>query len=83
MDTKELLASVDEEIAKLAEVRRLLAGSDGVKRRGPKPGTGTAFAHGANTPKKTRVMSAASKAKIRAAQKKRWAAWHKAHPKKK
>jgi hypothetical protein len=83
MDTKELLASVDEEIAKLAEVRRLLTGSNGPKKPGPKPGAATAFAHGANAPRKVRVMSAAAKAKIRAAQKKRWAAWHKAHPKKK
>lgn len=33
-------------------------------------------------PRKKRVMSTVAKAKIRAAQKKRWAEWHKTHPKK-
>lgn len=79
MDATALLASIEEEIGRLQEVKRLLAGNDGVHRGRP---AATSFTFGANKPRKRRVMSAAAKAKIRAAQKKRWAAWHKTHPKK-
>jgi hypothetical protein len=79
MDNKALVAAIDEEVATLEKVKALLGG---VARRGRKPGSATAFTFGANTPKKKRTMSAGARAKIRAAQKKRWAAWYKTHPKK-
>ena len=82
MDNNALVAAIDGEIARLTEVKRLLTGNDGVVRRGRRPGIATAFTFGANKPRKKRVLSAAAKAKIIAAQKKRWAAWHKTHPKK-
>lgn len=71
MNTDELLAGIDEEIARLEEVRRLLGGQ--VERpRGRKPGP---------KPKKTepkpkagkRTMSPEGRARIAAAQKARWA----------
>lgn len=74
-----MLSAIDDEIGRLQEVRRLLAGNDGVHRGRP---AATPFAFGANKPRKKRVMSAAAKAKIRAAQKKRWAEWHKTHSQK-
>jgi len=76
-----LLAEIDEEIAKLQEVKRLLIGNDGVKR-GHKPVIAPAFKFGANKTRKKRVLSAAATARIRAAQKARWAEWHKTHPRK-
>jgi len=82
MDNNALVSAIDEEIQRLQQVKALLAGNDGIVRRGLKPGTATAFSYGANKPRKKRVLSAAAKAKIIAAQKKRWAAWHKTHPKK-
>lgn len=64
MDTSELLSSIDSEIARLREARALLAGKDA-----PFP---------FRTEKKKRHMSADSRARIAAAQKKRWAAWKRA-----
>jgi hypothetical protein len=81
MDTTALLASIDAEIARLEEVKRLLSNSGGVKR-GRKPGIATAFTFGANRPRKRRKLSAKAVAAIRSAQAKRWAEWHKTHPKK-
>lgn len=76
MTTNELLSAIDEEISRLEQVKSLLIGEAGnTKAR-------TAFSFGANRPRKRRALSAAAKAKIRAAQKKRWAEWHKTHPKK-
>jgi hypothetical protein len=60
MNTTELLSSIDSEIAKLQQVRSLLAGQSGHVRRGPKPG-------------KKHTMSAEGRARIAAAQRKRWA----------
>lgn len=69
MDTSELIANIDDEIARLTEVRALLA--DGVRRgRGR---SATPFGYGANRPRKRRRMSAEGRARIAAAQKKRWA----------
>jgi topoisomerase IA-like protein len=65
MDRTELLSSIDAEIARLQEARALLAGRDGHVRRGRKPG-------------KKRTMSAEARARIAAAQRKRWAAQKKA-----
>lgn len=64
MDTAELLSSIDAELATLRQVRALLTGQGGYLRRGRKPG-------------KKRTMSADARARIAAAQKKRWAAWKK------
>lgn len=75
MTTNELLSAIDEEISRLEQVKSLLIGEAGTKAR-------TAFSFGANRPRKRRALSATAKAKIRAAQKKRWAEWHKTHPKK-
>jgi hypothetical protein len=60
MNTTELLSSVDSEIARLREVRALLAGQNGHVRPGRKPG-------------KKRTLSAGARARIAAAQRKRWA----------
>jgi topoisomerase IA-like protein len=61
MNIAELLSSVDSEIARLQEARALLAGQDGHSaRRGKKPA-------------KKHKMSAAGRAAIAAAQRKRWA----------
>jgi hypothetical protein len=56
MDTKQVLAELDAEIARLEQVRRLLAGA-------VDPGR-----------KAKRTMSAEGRARIAAAQRKRWAA---------
>lgn len=64
-----LISEIDAEIARLTRVRNLLAGSEG----------GTSFGYGANrtkaaaTPRKKRVLSADARARIAAAQNKRWA----------
>jgi hypothetical protein len=80
MDINGLIATLDAEIATLQQVKRLLVGTDGV---GPQLGRpeASSFSFG-NKPRKKRVMSAAAKTKIREAQQKRWAAWHKIHLKK-
>jgi hypothetical protein len=65
MDTTELLSSIDAEITRLQEARALLAGRDGHVRRGGKPG-------------KKRTLSTEARARIAAAQRKRWAAQKKA-----
>ncbi len=83
MTPKELLAAINDEISRLEHVKRLLFGEAGTTARiAQRGGPATAFSFGANKPRKKRVLSAAAKARIRAAQKKRWAAWHKAHAKK-
>ena len=63
MDTSELIANIDDEIARLRQVRALLAGDSG-RDRGRRS---------ANRPRKRRKLSAEARAKIAAAQKKRWA----------
>jgi hypothetical protein len=65
MNTGELLSSIDSEIARLQEVRALLTGQDGHVRRGRKPA-------------KKRTLSIEARARIAAAQRKRWAAQKKA-----
>ncbi|SDE82856.1 hypothetical protein [Terriglobus roseus] len=76
MNTNEILSAIDGEIAKLQEVRSLLTGySDptGTPKRGRGRPKKTVSAH----PVK-RVLSEDAKARIAAAQKKRWAAQKKA-----
>lgn len=73
MDNNALLSAINDEIATLQQVRVLLTGTDGV-RRGPGRASATSFAFGfGNKPRKKRVLSAEARAKIAAAQKKRWA----------
>lgn len=76
MGLREILALLDDEISRLKEARSLLAGT---KRNAAQPAT--SFAFGANqesAPRKKRRLSAKARARISAAQKKRWAAKKKA-----
>ena len=62
METNALLAQIDAEIARLHQVRSLLAGADGRKtKKATKP------------PRSKRVLSPEARARIAAAQKARWA----------
>lgn len=73
METKQILEEIDAEIARLTHVRNLLAGGKG--------GTSFRRANGAKptgSPRKKRVLSAEARARIAAAQKKRWAKQKKA-----
>ena len=71
MNTSELLANIDDEISRLRQVRALLAGDGAGKRGGSRPAA--SFEFGANRTHKRHTMSAAGRARIAAAQKKRWA----------
>jgi hypothetical protein len=66
MDTATIVAELDAEIETLQKVKVLL--SEG----GPKP-SATGFAFGENRPRKKRFLSKDARARIAAAQKKRWA----------
>ena len=73
METRQILDEIEAEIARLTQVRNLLAGREG----------GTSFRYGTNRAangisRKKRVLSAEARARIAAAQKKRWAAQKKA-----
>ena len=70
MDTSLLIANIDDEIVRLRQVRALLAG-DRAARAGR--GRAASFEFRADRPKKRRKLSAEARAKIAAAQKKRWA----------
>jgi hypothetical protein len=67
VNTQELVAAIDQEIARLQSARNLLAGSGETTRRGRPPATGK------KQPAR-RVLSAAGRQKIGEAQRKRWAA---------
>lgn len=71
MGTSELIAGIDEELSKLRQARALLTG-DGALRRG-RGRPAASFEFGANRPRKKRKLSAEARAKIAAAQKRRWA----------
>lgn len=76
MGLKEIIAALDAEIDRLKEARTLLAGTKGSVAQ-----KATSFAFGANqqaAPRKRRRLSAKARARISAAQKKRWAAKRKA-----
>jgi hypothetical protein len=64
MDTSALLSSIDSEIATLRQARALLANQHGRGPRAAKP---------AKPAKKKHTMSAAGRARIAAAQRRRWA----------
>jgi hypothetical protein len=65
MSVTELISSIDAEIARLQQARTLLAEGDPAKNGAAKRG---------RPAKKKRILSAEARAKIAAAQKKRWAA---------
>jgi len=72
MVIQQLVTALDEEIARLQQVRGLLLGG-GAARNGR---SAASFAYGANAGapvRKRRTLSAAARAKIAAAQRKRWA----------
>ena len=71
MDTATIVAALDAEIETLQRVKALLSES------GPKP-SAIGFAFGENRPRKKRFLSKEARARIAAAQKKRWAAKKKA-----
>jgi hypothetical protein len=76
MPTSEIILALDQEIARLQQVRDLLVGSAAAKRSAKTARPVAAFPFGANdagTPGKRRKMSAAGRARIAAAQKARWA----------
>ncbi len=70
MGLNEIIAALDDEISKLEQVRSLLAGTKSNVAQ-----AATSFAFGANQGKtrKPRHLSAEARARIAAAQKKRWA----------
>ena len=70
MGINEIVAALDDEISRLEQVRSLLTGT-----KGPVAHAATSFAFGANQvkPRKRRHLSAEARAKIAAAQRKRWA----------
>jgi hypothetical protein len=74
MDTKEILAHIDTEIARLQQVKDILSGSATKAKRGPNK------AKAIHVPiiVRKRTMSAEGRARIAAAQKKRWATVKKA-----
>jgi hypothetical protein len=63
MTTADIVASIDAEIAKLQTARAALTGS----------AQGRAVSGGTEKPSKKRTLSAEARAKISAAQKRRWA----------
>ena len=69
MNTHEIITTLDAEIARLQQVRVLLASSSVSKRRGRPPASAVPF-----KPVKKRTMSAAGRKRIADAQRKRWAA---------
>jgi hypothetical protein len=69
MNTHEIVATLDAEIARLQQVRVLLAGSSASKRRGRPTASTIPF-----KPIEKRTISAAGRKRIAEAQRKRWAA---------
>jgi hypothetical protein len=72
MQTNDIIAEIDAEISRLQQAKALLSGTT-VKRDPGKPVT-----NGASKPAVKRVLSPEARAKIAAAQKKRWAKARKA-----
>jgi len=72
MDENSILAAIDEEITKLQRVRALLADATSISsRRGVGRPKGSVSAANSQT---RRTLSAEARARIAAAQRKRWAA---------
>ena len=77
MNTEEILAAIDEQIAQLQQARELVSGSAFEEARAPRSGRpkgSTNKAAPAPVKAEKRVMSAEGKARIAAAQKARWKA---------
>jgi hypothetical protein len=72
VNTEQILAAIDAEVARLQEVRALLGYTPTTKRKGRPPGSATKAAPAKRAPRK-RVLSAEARAKIAEAQLKRWA----------
>lgn len=70
MGVSAILAALDDEIASLRRARVLLTG-EAVKRRPGRPAN--SFDFGANRPARKRTLSAEARARIAAAQRRRWA----------
>ena len=68
MSIETILAEIDAEIARLTQVRSLLAGSRTISSSGARSKTS------ATTKRKKRVLSAEARKRIADAQRKRWAA---------
>lgn len=69
MNTNEIITALDAEIARLQQVRVLLASSSAAKRRGRPPASNASL-----KPVKKRTMSPAGRKRIAEAQRLRWAA---------
>lgn len=77
MNTVEIVGELDAEIARLQQVRELLAGVEQSAKRGPgrpKGSAGKAVADVVATVVKRRVLSPEARERIAAAQRARWAA---------
>jgi hypothetical protein len=70
MGINELVAALDDEISRLEQVRRLLAGT---KSNVAQAATSFAFGENRSKARKPRHLSAEARARIADAQKKRWA----------
>jgi hypothetical protein len=71
MDRNEIVAALDDEISRLQRARSLLTGT---KRNVTQAVTSFAFGANQGKTRKRRKLSAEARARISAAQKKRWAA---------
>jgi hypothetical protein len=78
MNISDLLAGIDQEIARLQRARDLLSSDSPQKRRGRPPGSATKKAAKSTPSKKRSGPSAAGRKRIAEAQRKRWAARKKA-----
>jgi hypothetical protein len=68
VNTQRLVSEIEKQIAHLREARNLLAGDSGAARRGRTS---------SSKPAKKRVLTPEARAKMAAAQKRRWAAYRK------
>jgi hypothetical protein len=73
MRTTDIIAQLDAEIARLQQVKALLNGATTMRGSGRPAVSATAAALVTTRARKKRVLSAEARAKIAAAQKKRWA----------
>jgi hypothetical protein len=73
LNTEEIITQIDEQISKLQQAKALLLGNVGVKPRVGRPKKSTTVARILSVAPAKRVLSAAAKARIADAQRKRWA----------
>lgn len=74
MDIESILTQIDAEIARLTQVRSLLANTGKVTTKAIEPKNKKAPAKAKGKVKKTRVLSPEARKRIADAQRKRWAA---------